>query len=63
MVSGAQVCELAARVGHKLCAVERHLITAGVDLAAGAVDVKGVKMVATKVEGAHAGALRSASIS
>jgi alanyl-tRNA synthetase len=33
---------------------------AGVDLAAGAVDVKGVKVVATKVEGADAGALRSA---
>jgi alanyl-tRNA synthetase len=32
----------------------------GVDLAAGAVDVKGVKVVATKVEGADAGALRSA---
>ncbi|HXY95498.1 MAG TPA: alanine--tRNA ligase [Steroidobacteraceae bacterium] len=32
----------------------------GVDLAAGAVDVKGVKVVATKVDGADAGALRSA---
>jgi alanyl-tRNA synthetase len=32
----------------------------GVDLAAGAVDVRGVKVVATKVEGADAGALRSA---
>ena len=32
----------------------------GVDLAAGAVDVQGVKVVATKVEGADAGALRSA---
>ena len=32
----------------------------GVDLAAGAVDVKGVKIVATKLEGADAGALRSA---
>jgi alanyl-tRNA synthetase len=32
----------------------------GVDLASGAVDVKGVKVVATKVEGADAGALRSA---
>ena len=33
---------------------------AGVDLAAGAVDVQGVKVVATKVDGADAGALRSA---
>jgi alanyl-tRNA synthetase len=33
---------------------------AGVDLAAGAVDVKGVKVVATKVDGADAGALRNA---
>ena len=32
----------------------------GVDLAAGAVDVGGVKVVATKVEGADAGALRTA---
>ncbi|MGH7746520.1 MAG: alanine--tRNA ligase, partial [Candidatus Dormibacteria bacterium] len=32
----------------------------GVDLAASAVDVQGVKVVATKVEGADAGALRSA---
>ncbi len=32
----------------------------GVDLAAGAVDVRGVKVVATKVDGADAGALRSA---
>jgi alanyl-tRNA synthetase len=32
----------------------------GVDLAAGAVDVHGVKVVATKVDGADAGALRSA---
>ncbi len=32
----------------------------GVDLAAGAVDVQGVKVVATKVEGADAGALRTA---
>jgi alanyl-tRNA synthetase len=32
----------------------------GVDLAAGAVDVQGVKVVATKVDGADAGALRSA---
>jgi alanyl-tRNA synthetase len=32
----------------------------GVDLAAGAVDVHGVKVVATKVEGADAGALRTA---
>ena len=32
----------------------------GVDLAAGAVDVKGVKVVATKVDGADAGALRNA---
>ena len=32
----------------------------GVDLASGAVDVKGVKIVATKVDGADAGALRSA---
>ena len=32
----------------------------GADLAAGAVDVDGVKIVATKVEGADAGALRSA---
>ncbi len=32
----------------------------GVDLAAGAVDVQGVKIVATKVEGADAGALRNA---
>jgi alanyl-tRNA synthetase len=32
----------------------------GVDLAAGAVDVEGVKVVATRVEGADAGALRAA---
>jgi alanyl-tRNA synthetase len=32
----------------------------GVDLASGAVDVKGVKVIATKVDGADAGALRSA---
>ncbi|MDE2451687.1 MAG: alanine--tRNA ligase [Gammaproteobacteria bacterium] len=32
----------------------------GADLASGAVDVQGVKIVATKVEGADAGALRSA---
>ncbi len=32
----------------------------GIDLAAGAVDIKGVKVVATKVDGADAGALRSA---
>jgi alanyl-tRNA synthetase len=32
----------------------------GVDLAAGAVDVQGVKVVATKVDGADAGALRAA---
>ena len=32
----------------------------GVDLAAGAVDVQGVKVVATRVEGADAGALRTA---
>ena len=32
----------------------------GVDLAAGAVDVHGVKVVATKVDGADAGALRNA---
>jgi len=32
----------------------------GVDLAAGAVEVKGVKVVATKVDGADAGALRNA---
>jgi alanyl-tRNA synthetase len=32
----------------------------GVDLAAGAVDVQGVKVVAAKVDGADAGALRSA---
>jgi alanyl-tRNA synthetase len=32
----------------------------GVDLAAGAIDVHGVKVVATKVEGADAGALRTA---
>src|SRR5262249_1890737 len=32
----------------------------GVDLAAGAIDVQGVKVVATKVDGADAGALRSA---
>ncbi len=32
----------------------------GADLASGAVDIQGVKIVATKVEGADAGALRSA---
>ena len=32
----------------------------GVDLAAGALDIQGVKVVATKVEGADAGALRAA---
>jgi alanyl-tRNA synthetase len=32
----------------------------GVDLASGAVDVKGVKVIATKVDGADAGALRNA---
>jgi alanyl-tRNA synthetase len=32
----------------------------GVDLASGAVDIKGVKVVATKVDGADAGALRNA---
>ena len=32
----------------------------GVDLAAGAIDVQGVKVVATKVDGADAGALRTA---
>jgi alanyl-tRNA synthetase len=32
----------------------------GVDLAAGALDIKGVKVVATKVDGADAGALRAA---
>jgi alanyl-tRNA synthetase len=32
----------------------------GVDLAAGAIDVQGVKVVATKVDGADAGALRKA---
>ena len=32
----------------------------GVDLAAGAVDVQGVKVIATKIEGADAGALRTA---
>jgi alanyl-tRNA synthetase len=32
----------------------------GVDLAAGAIDVRGVKVVATKIDGADAGALRSA---
>ena len=32
----------------------------GVDLASGAVDVSGVKVVATKLDGADAGALRSA---
>jgi alanyl-tRNA synthetase len=33
---------------------------AGVDLAAGAVDIQGVKVVAAKVAGADAGSLRSA---
>ena len=32
----------------------------GVDLAAGAIDVQGVKVVATKVDGADVGALRTA---
>jgi alanyl-tRNA synthetase len=32
----------------------------GIDLASGAVDIQGVKVVATKVDGADAGALRSA---
>ncbi len=32
----------------------------GVDLAAGAVDIQGVKVVATRIEGADAGALRNA---
>jgi alanyl-tRNA synthetase len=32
----------------------------GVDLASGAIDIQGVKVVATKVDGADAGALRSA---
>jgi len=32
----------------------------GVDLASGAVDIKGVKVIATKVDGADAGALRNA---
>ena len=32
----------------------------GVDLAAGAVDIQGVKLVATQIDGADAGALRSA---
>jgi alanyl-tRNA synthetase len=32
----------------------------GVDLAAGAIDVQGVKVIATKVDGADAGALRTA---
>jgi alanyl-tRNA synthetase len=32
----------------------------GIDLASGAVDVKGVKVVATKIDGADAGALRNA---
>jgi alanyl-tRNA synthetase len=32
----------------------------GVDLAAGAIDVQGVKVVATKVDGADVGALRNA---
>jgi alanyl-tRNA synthetase len=32
----------------------------GVDLASGAIDVQGVKVVATKVDGADAGALRNA---
>ena len=35
----------------------------GVDLAAGAIDVQGVKVVATEVDGADAGALRARSIS
>jgi len=39
---------------------ERLTSGAGVDLAAGAVDVQGVKVVASKVEGADAGALRTA---
>jgi alanyl-tRNA synthetase len=32
----------------------------GVDLAAGAVDIEGVKVVATRIDGADAGALRNA---
>jgi alanyl-tRNA synthetase len=32
----------------------------GVDLAAGAVDIQGVKVVATRIDGADAGALRNA---
>ena len=32
----------------------------GVDLASGAIDVRGVKVVATRVDGADAGALRNA---
>jgi alanyl-tRNA synthetase len=39
---------------------ERLTSGAGVDLAAGAVDVQGVKVVASKVDGADAGALRTA---
>jgi alanyl-tRNA synthetase len=39
---------------------ERLASGAGVDLAAGAVDVRGVKVVATRVEGADAAALRTA---
>jgi alanyl-tRNA synthetase len=39
---------------------ERAASGAGVDLAAGAVDVSGVKVVATKVDGADVGALRAA---
>jgi alanyl-tRNA synthetase len=39
---------------------ERLTSGAGVDLAAGAVDVQGVKVVASKVDGADAGALRAA---
>ncbi|HUN74410.1 MAG TPA: alanine--tRNA ligase [Steroidobacteraceae bacterium] len=39
---------------------ERLTTGSGVDLAAGAVDVQGVKVVASQVQGADAGALRSA---
>jgi alanyl-tRNA synthetase len=39
---------------------ERLASGSGGDLAAGAVDVRGVKVVATKIEGADAGALRTA---
>ena len=39
---------------------ERLASGSGVDLAAGALDIQGVKVVATKVDGADAGALRAA---